>query len=72
MNVEAYKCVLFPPFFWVVLLDILSIFSPRKLGEMIQFDDDIFQIGGCNQHLVNYLEILGGSSQLHGKTTARR
>ena len=66
MNVEAYTCLLYNDFLGGAFKDCL--FSPRRIGEMIQFDEHIFQIVGCNHHLVNYLEILGGSSHLHSKT----
>lgn len=37
-----------------------NVFSlhPEKLGSMIQFDEDILQMGGENHHLEGYLDVL--------------
>ena len=38
---------------WVVVSNIL-LCSPRKFGEMIQFDGHIFQMAWFNHHLVMF------------------
>ncbi len=51
------SCFFGSPFFWVVATQIFFIFTPI-LGEMIQFDEHIFQRGWFNHQLV-----LGGRAQ---------
>ena len=38
--------------FWVVVSNTVFVFSPWFLGEMIQFDEHIFQQGWFNHQLV--------------------
>ena len=42
--------------YWVVVSNIYFLFSPRKFGEMIQFDEHIFEMGWFNHQPENNMK----------------